>query len=178
MLHESVPPNPWENYRRCLDYDGDASHLLVLQDDAIPAPGFADAVEMIAARHPDTPVCLFMGALPASTASLVRRAKPEVRYVPLQVGSFVPLVAVLWPTHVAKAFRDWSETALHLTRADDGNASKWVRRTRQQILVAVPSIVQHDDDAPSVKGGRAHVPWQEKWRQALLLADDATAYDW
>jgi hypothetical protein len=38
--------------------------------------------------------------------------------------------------------------------------------------------VQHDDGTPSVKGGRDHVPWQESWRQALFLADDATAYDW
>jgi hypothetical protein len=45
-------------------------------------------------------------------------------------------------------------------------------------MVAVPSIVQHDDAQPSVKGGRDHVPWAESWRQALLLADDAAAYDW
>jgi hypothetical protein len=65
-----------------------------------------------------------------------------------------------------------------MTRADDGNAARWVRATKQQVWVAVPSLVQHDDDTPSVKGGRDHVPWQESWRQALFLADDATAYDW
>jgi hypothetical protein len=65
-----------------------------------------------------------------------------------------------------------------MTRADDGNAGRWVRSTKQQVLVAVPSIVQHDDGQPSVKGGRVHVPWAEKWRQALFLADDATRYDW
>tara|TARA_R110000868_G_scaffold288810_4_gene549053 strand:- start:671 stop:838 length:168 start_codon:yes stop_codon:yes gene_type:complete len=53
-----------------------------------------------------------------------------------------------------------------------------MKATRQQVLVAVPSIVQHDDGQPSVKGGRAHVPWAEAWRRALLLADDATDYDW
>ena len=178
MVHESEPPDPWENYRRCLEYDGEASHLLVIQDDGVPAPGFVDAAGRIAARHPDTPTCLFLGSLPSATASLARRAKPDVRYVPLTVGSFMPLVAVLWPTHVARSVLDWSGTARGMTRADDGNAARWVRATRQQILVAVPSIVQHDDGEPSVKGGRAHVPWQEAWRQALLLADDATAYDW
>ncbi len=178
LVHSSDPPDPWANYRRCLEYDGDASHLLVVQDDAIPAPGFASAAIRIAERNPDSPVCLFMGSLPASTASLVRRAKPDVRYVPLVLSSFMPLVCVLWPTHVARSFLDWSATSGRMTRADDGNAARWLRATRTPVLVSVPSIVQHDDGEPSVKGGRDHVPWAEKWRQALVLADDASAYDW
>lgn len=178
LIHTSDPPDPWANYRQCLDYTGDASHLLCVQDDAIPAPGFAAAVEQIAERHPGTPVCLFMGAYPASTASRVRRAKPDVRYAPLGPTSFMPLVCVLWPTHKAREFLAWSTNRQGMTRADDGNASKWVRATKQQILVAVPSIVQHDDGEPSVKGGRDHVPWAEAWRQALFLADDASCYDW
>ena len=178
LVHESDPPNPWENYRRCLDYQGDASHLLIVQDDAIPAPGFSAAVEKIAERHPDDPVCLFLGAFPASTATLVRRAKPTVRYVPLTQSSFMPLVCVLWPVAVARSFLTWSEGSRRMTRADDGNAARWLRATRQQVWVSVPSLVQHDDGQPSVKGGRSHVPWQEKWRQALFLADDASCYEW
>jgi hypothetical protein len=119
-----------------------------------------------------------MGSMPASTAALVRRAKPDVRYVPLTLSSFMPLVCVLWPTKVAHAFLEWSAAARGMTRADDGNAARWLRATRTQVLVSVPSIVQHDDGEPSVKGGRSHVPWAESWRQALRLADDATAYDW
>lgn len=177
FAHQSEPPDPWENYKRCLDYEG-ASHLLVVQDDSIPAPGFADAVTRIAAVHPDTPVCLFMGAFPASTATRVRRSGPDVRYVTLGPSSFMPLVCVLWPTHVARSFLNWAATARKITRADDGNAGRWIRETKQQVLVSVPSIVQHDDGEPSVKGGRDHVPWAEAWRRALLLADDAAAYDW
>jgi hypothetical protein len=152
--------------------------LLVVQDDAIPVAGFATAVEQIAERQPDSPVCLFMGTMPASTAALVRRAKPNVRYVPLMLSSFMPLVCVLWPTKVARGFLEWSSTAGRMTRADDGNAARWLRATRTQVLVSVPSIVQHDDGEPSVKGGRNHVPWAESWRQAMLLAEDATRYDW
>jgi hypothetical protein len=119
-----------------------------------------------------------MGSMPASTAALVRRAKPDVRYVPLTLSSFMPLVCVLWPTKVAHAFLEWSAAARGMTRADDGNAARWLRATRTQVLVSVPSIVQHDDGEPSVKGGRSHVPWAESWRQALFLANDAAAYDW
>jgi hypothetical protein len=179
LLHESDPPDPWSGYKRCLErIPPFASHLLIVQDDAVPVSGFADAAVRIADAHPDSPVCLFLGALPSAAASLARRAKPDVRYVPLTVGSFMPLVCVLWPAHVARSFLEWSGTARGMTRADDGNAARWMRATRTQVMVAVPSIVQHDDGEPSVKGGRAHVPWQEAWRQALLLADDATTYAW
>lgn len=178
MLHSSDPPDPWSNYKRCLEYGGEASHLLILQDDAIPTTGFVPAIQSIADRWPDTPVCLFMGALPSSTAVHIRRAKPDVRYVPLTVGSFMPLVAVLWPVRKAREFLEWSLTARPITRADDGNAGKWVRRTKQQVMVAVPSIVQHDDEAPSVKGGRDHKPWAESWRRALFLADDCSKFRW
>lgn len=178
MVHTSEPRDPWANYRACLDYHGDEPFLLIAQDDAMPVPGFVEATKQIASTHPNTPVCLFLGAFPAATAGVVRRAKPDVRYVPLGPSSFMPLVCVLWPTHVARSFLDWSTTARGMTRADDGNAARWMRTTKQQILVAVPSIVQHDDGEPSVKGGRSHVPWAEKWRQALFLADDATHYDW
>lgn len=90
----------------------------------------------------------------------------------------MPLVCVLWPTRVARSFLDWSTTARGMTRADDGNAARWLRATRTLVWVTVPSIVQHDDGQPSVKGGRDHVPWAESWRKALLLADDAGSYDW
>lgn len=179
MLHSSDPPDPWAGYRQCLTGIPDgASHLLVIQDDAVPCRNFAQAVEKIASRWPHTPVCLFLGAYPAATAAQVRRAKPGVRYIPLGPSSFMPLVCVLWPTDVARGFLAWSRTAARMTRADDGNAARWMRATRQQVMVATPSLVQHDDDAPSVKGGRAHVPWTERWRYALQVAGDGLDHDW
>ncbi len=178
LVHSSDPPDPWSNYKRCLGYDGSASHLLVVQDDGIPAAGFAAAVEKIAAKHPDEPVCLFLGAFPASTAARVRRAKPDVRYVPLGPTSFMPLVCVLWPAHVARRFLAWSNTAQGMTRADDGNAARWIRATKQQVWVTSPSLVEHDDYTPSVKGGRNHLPGAEAWRRTIALAANGLDHDW
>jgi hypothetical protein len=179
LLHESDPPDPWAGYRQCLtNIPDECSHLLVVQDDAIPAPGFPDAVRKITDRHPDTPVCLFMGSLPSATAAVVRRQKPDVRYVTLAPASFMPLVCVLWPTQAARRFLQWAATSRKVTRADDGNAGRWVRTTRQHVLVAVPSLVEHDDYVPSVKGGRVHKPGMESWRRALMVAADAADYDW
>jgi hypothetical protein len=97
------------------------------------------------------------------------------RFVSLTSASFVPLVAVLWPLRVAQAFLHWSHTA-KTTRADDGNAARWARRTKQQFLVSVPSLVEHNDFTPSVKGGRDHIPGAESWRRALFLSKDGSEF--
>jgi hypothetical protein len=89
------------------------------------------------------------------------------------------LVAVLWPRARAVEFAEWAQTAARLTRADDGNAARWARQTRQEFMVAVPSIVEHDDFTPSVKGGtRGESHGRASDRVALFLAEDARAYNW
>jgi hypothetical protein len=183
FVHSSDPPNPWEGYRRCLSDIPECSHLLILQDDALPCASFPVALEQVAERHPSTPVCLFLGAAPASTAGLARKAMMrQRRYIPLMNTNFVPLVAVLWPRQVAQEFLEWSETTTRkMTRADDGNAARFMRDTRQPFMVSVPSLVEHNDFIPSVKGGaskpRQHKPGKS-WRSAALLAEDASLYEW
>ena len=58
LVHSSEPRDPWANYLRCLDYVGDASHLVVVQDDAVPSPGFADAALKIASAQPNSLVAV------------------------------------------------------------------------------------------------------------------------
>lgn len=94
-------------------------------------------------------------------------------YVPLGPTPFVPLVAVLWPYAKAKELAKWGRTA-KTTRADDGNVAKWARKTKQHFLVTVPSLVQHDESEPSVKGSDN----SGSWCRALFLAEDALDYDW
>ena len=178
-VHSSEPPDPWAGYRACLSGLPDCSHVLIVQDDAQPCINFAPALEQIAQRYPSIPVCLFMGSQPGSAATKARRLMQRgvVRYISLGPASFVPLVAVLWPKEKAEELLHWSRSG-HTTRADDGNAARWMKSTKQQIMVTVPSLVEHDDSQPSVKGGREHIPWTESWRRALFLAEDATAYEW
>lgn len=175
-VHASEPPNPWENYLSCLSNLPDCSHVLIVQDDVIPCANFVPALEAVAASNPEAPVCLFLGGLPAATAARARKAiTKRERFIPLGPSSFVPLVAVLWPRKVAQMFAFWARER-RLTRADDGNAARWARQTKAQFMVAVPSLVQHDDSEPSVKGGRSHVPWKESWRQALFLSEDGSEF--
>lgn len=175
--HTSDPPDPWAGYKRCLTDLPDCSHVLIVQDDALPVPGFADVLPDIAAANPHTPVCLWMSAIPAATAARARRAK--ARYIPLGPSAFVPLVAVLWPRQVAARFAGWAQTASRLTRADDGNVARWARQSRTEFMVCVPSIVEHDDFTPTVKGGtRKESHGKARDRVALLLAADARDYPW
>lgn len=178
VSHASIPPDPWSGYKQCLSNLPECSHVLIIQDDALPVPNFAEAMKKIAESHPSTPVCLFMGAAPASTATQILRSwNKGRRYQPLLNTSFVPLVACLWPKATAEAFLEWSRHN-KVTRADDGNAAKFMRRTKQPFVVTIPSLVEHNDYVPSVKGGREHKPGAESWRHALLLAADAAHYDW
>jgi hypothetical protein len=178
--HASSPPNPWDGFKACLTDLPDCTHVLTIQDDAMPVPGFADAVQSIAAgEHGGSPVCLWMSAIPSNAAGRARKAYGHSRYISLGPAPFVPLVAVLWPKDTAESFAHWSETAPHMTRADDGNVARWMRQTKQEFLVCVPSIVEHDDWTPTVKGGtRKESHGLAKDRVALLLADDARDYQW
>ena len=179
--HESIPPDPWLGYKQALsNLPATASHVLVLQDDAQPVPGFSEVIPKIAERHFDAPVCLFFGNMPGDMARKARRLyqrSPEIRYAPLQTIPFVPLVACLWPRRKVDEFLRWAGSA-KLTKADDGNVGRWARYTRQQIICTIPSIVEHNDHVPSVKGGRPTTWGKDRSRVALFLANDAREFDW
>jgi hypothetical protein len=150
--------------------------VLTIQDDAIPVTGFSEVLPLIAR---DVPVCLWMSAIPSAAAGRARKAYGRSRYISLGPAPFVPLVAVLWPRNRLVEFGEWSTGQNRLTRADDGNVARWMRQTRQEFLVTVPSIVEHDDWTPTVKGGtRKESHGLAKDRVALLLADDARDYEW
>jgi hypothetical protein len=180
--HSSDPPSPWAGYRKCLEDPPKCSHLLIVQDDAVLAENFAPAVKQIAKAQPDTPVCLFLGALPRDVMKRAQQAqRANVRYVPLPQRSFLPIVAVLWPRAKAVEFLEWATEHPVLPgqrepRSDDAMGGMWKMRTRQHIVVAVPSIVEHPDVEESTIGKRTQ--WGGKPRTAALFTPDATRYDW
>lgn len=180
IAHSSEPPSPWEGYKLCLSDLPDCSHVLIVQDDALPVPNFVPALEKIAESVPDAPVCLFLSAVPASAAAKARtqlKMRRQRRYLPLGPAPFMPLVAVLWPKALAEDFLSWGITG-KTTRADDGNAGRWMKERKVGVLVSVPSLVEHDDSLDSVKGSRRYGKGKDRTRVAALLAEDALAYEW
>lgn len=184
--HGSDPPSPWAGYRKCLDeLSRRWTHLLVIQDDTVPADNFAAALRQIAAKQPTHPVCLFLGRLPRDASTKAERAlKMNRRYVGLSWRSFLPVVATLWPLERVLNFRDWADLNTRLPgtgatepRSDDAMAGRWKMINRANVLACVPSIVQHPDQVPSTIGRTA--AWgRDKSRIACLYTDDATRYDW
>ncbi|HXJ62664.1 MAG TPA: hypothetical protein VNN79_02820 [Actinomycetota bacterium] len=163
----------------------ESGHLVIVQDDVVPAPNFAEALGHIAAANPDIPVCLFLARLPREASVKAGHAmKQRRRYIDLSWRSFLPVVAVLWPVHKALEFRDWADTNPRFPgvgggqpRSDDAMGGRWKMVTRQTVRATVPSIVQHPDEEPSLIGRRAM--WgKDAGRVAFLLAEDAMDYDW
>ena len=158
----------------------DCDHLLIVQDDVVPVPGFVDVLGKIAR---DVPVCLFIARLPRDTRPRVDQArKMERRYVRLSQRSFMPVVAVLWPIEKMVEFDAWTEENSYLPgqrepRSDDAMAGRWKMINRQEVLACVPSIVQHPDLEPSTIG-KSSMNGTDRGRMAAFLADDAREYDW
>jgi hypothetical protein len=158
----------------------DCDHLLIVQDDVVPVPGFRDALATIAR---DVPVCLYLARYPRDTKPQAAMAmRMNRRYVQLSWRSFMPIVAVLWPMEKLVEFAQWAEDNPYLMgrtdpRSDDAMAGRWKLQTRQTVFACVPSIVEHPDTEPSTIGKTAM--WgKDRGRCAAFLADDAGKYDW
>lgn len=184
ITHASEPPSPWAGYRECLTNIPPCTHLVVIQDDTVPAPGFAKAVRQIAKANPDTPVCLFLGRLPRDASLDAARAlRDDRRYITLSWRSFLPIVAVLWPRHKAEEFLNWTQDNRAVPgirgepRSDDAVGGRWKMVTRQTVRACVPSIVEHPDEVDSTIGKRS-THSRAAPRRAAFIADDAGVFDW
>lgn len=182
VLHESQPPNPWQGYVRCLsDLPSYADHLLVLQDDSHVCHNFATALRKIAASNPDVPVVLYLASMPRAVSTRALRAmkKGGVRYITMSRVPFIPVVGILWPRAKAQEFLTWATGGVRLPghpnpRSDDAVLAEWMKRTGQEIRVAVPSLVEHANGNPSVKGSPAVAGTD----RAVLFAENGLDYQW
>ena len=161
----------------------DCTHVLVLQDDVRPCQNLYEAVGGIAQRTGSTPVCLFLARLPRDVAVAQTRAlKAGSRYVTWIPRSFVPVVALLWPVHLAEQFMEWAATSPRMggrqpPRSDDAMVGLWGALSKQLFAATCPSLVEHPDMEPSLIGRRA--AWgKDKGRVAQFFTEDASEYDW
>ena len=176
------PANPWRGYQLCLEHARviNATHFCILQDDVRLCQNFVAATYEIAKANPAVPVVLFLGGLPGRTAGKARQAAKRGRhYVALQPMDFCPVVAMLWPRDKAIEFLHWGrEHPQPNARSDDAVAGHWVDRTKQTVLCAIPSLVQHPDETSVVHAKRAKAG-DDKGRVALMFCeDDPLLIDW
>lgn len=145
--------SPWRCYRACLEaLELDASHLLIVQDDAQVCRDFAAAVDLIASVRPADPVCLFVPGVGRNHRRILDACYRDARWTELDPADWVPVVAVVWPRrHVMEllAFVDRKRYPPSRT-ADDGIAGDWARETKTRVVATVPSLVEHPDRVPSL----------------------------
>lgn len=175
----NAKPSAWRTYRLCLRAQENASWLVVVQDDAIPADGFAAALPRILAANEGTIVCLFVAGAPVRFARELRQADARgARYVDHRWLDWTPTVATAWPAEQAARMIEWADhrgvAPDHI--GDDNLVGRFVRETRAAVRATVPSIVQHPDIEPSLIG-RRHRGGRNPLRVAAVWTGHAS-YEW
>ena len=176
---ETDDPNPMRNYLRCLADPGDATHLCVIQDDAIVCEGFVGLVSQAVGERPDDLISLFVGGLPGkSQIDFLRALKRRERWAPIYMPGITHVVAMVWPVVTAAAFVEWFPPPYKIPgtkgppyRSDDMVVGYWARITKRQVWATVPCLVEHPDDVPSVAQGNRGGDGLDRGRMAIHFAD-------
>lgn len=187
MVTDPDPLSPvrsaWRTYRRCLEEGlaGTATHLLVVQDDATtPCADLAAQAARVAVRQPTRLISLYHGFYPRGGAvDAVRRleelAPGEGGYSRGDTSQWVPAVALVWPAALARdALRSTPDGEAVESSSDDAVLGAYLRSRRLGYLVAVPNLVEHPDDVPSLFRYSTGLPY----RRSIGVAVQPEALTW
>ncbi len=161
----------WRAHRAVLEaMPDDAAHLLAVQDDILPAPGFAQKVAQGIAAHPEQVLLAFVPGFPRERRTQMLAHQKKQPFAPFIIGAYVPTVAIVYPRAVVEGLLAWADKPgdryrRPLRGADDGIVANFCRTRRIHPLMMVPCAVEHDDSVPSVGKGTRHGPH----RRAALL---------
>lgn len=162
-------PSPWRTaqYAWSITPD-DATHRLVIQDDAIPCAGFLDRLAATIHAKPDAPLALFFGinAFPLDLVAYETALRSCEPFYAIPHGApWIPCVGLVLPAGHAHDLARWGAGAPH-PAADDRIVGEWAHARGVQVYATCPSLVDHDDEAPSLMGGSAL-----QIRRAFCFAD-------
>lgn len=167
------PPNPLRTYLECLRLTPDeATHRLVIQDDAWPCDGFRALAQAAIEERPNDIVCFYVPDIGAGGRNRVIRAlRKRESWAQLGLGGWVPAVAACWPIAAADDFVEWCPRVLpESTTADDKAIVEFCKRHGVHVWATVPSLVEHPDDVPSLLG-KEHGAGKIRWRVAAAFRD-------
>jgi hypothetical protein len=150
--------SPWRTMRALLEAAPDgATHRLAIQDDAAVCDYFREAVEAAVAARPDRLLIFFVGGRPEPHARAVLDAcARDEAWAELDNDRWCPVVCACWPVgmiYELLAFVDEQAWADRFC-ADDEIIGRFLHRKRLRPLASVPSLVEHPDIVPSLKGRR------------------------
>ncbi len=144
----------WRTHRLCLEsVPDDATHLFVVQDDALPCDGFAEAALRAIGEKPDRIICLFVPGAGSVLRQINIARKKHQRWFEFPSITFVPTVAVVYPSEIARRIPAYADSKkIPVGRVDDAVVSMFARSHRIRACAPLPSLVQHRDEVPSACG--------------------------
>lgn len=146
-------------YLECLRATpADASHQLIVQDDAIPCRGFRERAEAALLERPDELVAFFVPGRTLLYRLMVAEYQRGGRWLQLPGSlNWTPTVALAWPADLARAFVPEGERMIAAraargmgTHADDPYVGQWRKHLKLPVWATVPCLVQHPDVAQSL----------------------------
>ncbi|MFD6548517.1 hypothetical protein [Streptomyces sp. NPDC058398] len=143
----------------------DATHHLVLQDDAVLCQDFADRVRELVLAHPDRALCLFTewGSLSADAVRLAALGGSALAPV---VDEYLPCVALVLPAEHARGFAEFAATKATDEDPDDVVLLAYAQSAGLDALVPVAGPTEHSNPV-SLAGNDGLGP-----RSAVCFADD------
>lgn len=181
-------PSAWRCMSACLErldeLPADADHVVVVEDDALPCPGFARSVHRMVKPRAASLIVLYVAEPDVEYAAETfgwderrlndwldeQRSRRIATWLPLTGGlPLLPVVANVWPRPLLEQFREWAaRNPPPESHADDPAAvTKFARDNGVEILATVPSLVDHDDDeTPSIiaanrgPDAKARIAWR------------------
>jgi hypothetical protein len=180
-------PSAWRTARAAWDAVApDATHHLVLQDDAELSDGFVAAVHEAIRSRPDDALCLFVEWGSRSAGSVRIAAATGATWAPV-VDDYIPSVALVLPARHAADFAAYAADTSDETVPDDVVLLSFLRGRGIRVLALVEGLVEHDRAGSlvgnSIMGLRRSVNPQPAWsgRMDATVTDDLPAvpyYDW
>lgn len=166
----------WRGYYRCLENPPKhATHLCIIQDDALPCKDFPGKLAQAVSEKPEDVLSLFVGGLPGRTRKDFYNAQLSgARWTPVYFREIHHVVALCWPIPLVHEFLKWYETAKvpgpKPPVSDDAVVGYWARTQKKLFQATVPCLVEHPDDFPSVVQGANR--FGDKGRRAIAFIDD------
>jgi hypothetical protein len=147
----------WLNHSRALAWAADhGTHALVLQDDALPIPEFAECVRQAIEHKPEDMIGLYVGRqrpMRERVEKAVAKAD-EVGASWLTCERLCWGVATIIPTHAIAALLGYLSTAPYDRRI----GMAWREHTGRDVVFTWPSLVDHADGETVIKGRAQRVP--------------------
>lgn len=132
----------------------DATHHLVLQDDALPADNFLERLHSLIVAQPEAALSLF-AEWGSRTSYAVRIAAMHGHHLAPVIDSYVPCQALVLPAETARGFDAYVEAKVDKSTEDDVALLHYLADRGISRLIPVANLADHDTDV-SLVGNNVH----------------------